>query len=89
LQYEFQRGYAARMCTTQRPHFLSLTNVTETYSSNCQISERCCLDDPEYEEALVGYDDLRKVDECLSVYLSDPEDLEEQRKWIAEKTKRR
>jgi hypothetical protein len=38
---------------------------------------------------LDSYDDLRKLDECLDVYLFDPEDLEEQSKWVAEKMKRR
>ena len=67
-----------------RDLFIERTDLREVY-----CLERCCLDGPEYEEALASYNDLHKLDECLSVYLCDPEDLEEQRKWIAEKTKRR
>jgi len=67
-----------------RELFIELTDLRETY-----CLERICIDGPEYDEALVSYDDLYKLEECLDVYLFDPEDLEEQRKWIAEKIKRR
>jgi len=67
-----------------RDLFIELTDLREVY-----CLERCILDGPVYCEALDSYDDLRKLDECLDVYLFDPEDLEEQSKWVAEKMKRR
>jgi serine/threonine protein kinase len=68
----------------QRELFIELTGLRRLY-----CLERSHLDGARYSEALFNYDDLHKLDECLSVYLFDPEDLEEQRKWVAEKIKRR
>ena len=64
--------------------FIELTDLRALY-----CLERSRLDGPHYSEALFSYDDLHKLDECLGVYLCDPEDLEEQKEWIAEKIKRR
>jgi aminoglycoside phosphotransferase (APT) family kinase protein len=67
-----------------RELFIELTDLRETY-----CVERISIDGPDYYQALVSYDDLYKLEECLEVYLFDPEALEEQRKWIVEKMKRR
>jgi hypothetical protein len=66
----------------QRELFIELTVLRRLY-----CLERSHLDGAHYSEALFNYDDLHKLDECLGVYLSDPEDLKEQRKWVAEKIK--
>jgi len=68
----------------QRELLIELTFLRRLY-----CLERSHLDGARYSEALFSYDDLHKLDECLSVYLSDPEDLEEQKKWVAEKMKLR
>jgi serine/threonine protein kinase len=67
-----------------RDLFIELTDLRAVY-----CLERCIIDGPKYSEAWFSCDDLRKLDDCLSLYLFDPEDLEEQRKWVAEKMKRR
>jgi hypothetical protein len=68
----------------QRELFIELTGLRWLY-----CLERSHLDGAHYSKALFSYDDLHKLDECLSVHLFDPEDLEEQRKWVVEKLKRR